>query len=93
MTVIGPVGVGVAVVVAVAVALVIGVAEGVTVVETAAELCRYMFSLLPPPQYSVAFALQSILQPVTSTVWPDCKADPGLMVFPQKHSPEYSTPK
>lgn len=90
---IGPVGVGEAVVVATVVALVNGGAEGVTVVDTTAALCLYMLSLLPPPQYSVAFALHSMLQPVSATVRPGTRADPGLMVFPQKHSPEYSTPK
>jgi len=62
-TVMGPVGVGAAVGVVVATPVLFGVA--VTVVEVTETGTRlYMLSLLFPPQYSVAFALQSILQPV-----------------------------
>ena len=53
----------------------------------------YMLRRLLPPQYSLALPLQTIEHPVTPGVPPPTRLEPALIVFPQKHSPEYSTPK
>jgi len=69
-----------AVVVGTTTAVVVFVAAAV-VVETGA--IWYMLRRLAPPQYSSAFALQSMLHLVSATVVPATKAAGVLMVFPQ----------
>ena len=43
----------------------------------------YMLSRTDPPQYSVEFPLQTMLQPVVPGELPETGAAPELMVFPQ----------
>jgi hypothetical protein len=103
VTVCGPVGVGAALEVEVVgtVTVTLPLAEAEAVVEVAALegtlttvlFFIYRFNLAVPPQYVLASPAQVILHPVTEALLPGIRVDPLLRVLPQKHSPEYSTPK
>jgi hypothetical protein len=97
VTVCGPVGVEAAVVVVVVgvsvvvVKVVTGNTGVVVVVGTAAVVVVvvldptfiYIFNLLPPPQYSLAFALQAILHPTVPVSIPVMLALLGSIELPQ----------
>lgn len=55
--------------------------------EAEAVLRKYILSLDPAPQYSVALSPQVIVQSVASV-----GTDPAPGVVPHQHSPPYSTP-
>jgi hypothetical protein len=78
---------GVVVVAVVGAAAVVVVVVVVVVVEPttacALELFIYMFNLFPPPQYSLAFALQAILHPTVPVSIPVILALLGSIELPQ----------
>jgi len=79
-TTVGPVGIG-----AELVEMMVDVGAAVVVVEEltgAVLLSMYMFNRLPPPQYSVLFPLQTMLQPVVAGSDPGTNAEPAAKVLP-----------